>query len=145
MRRQNPLFCKIFKMRFFLLYNPIFLHPIFCIIQYPMLIVPMDRLPLNRLVHECPTSVVIFQFQASVHILMRWSCSILIMHCFVHLHGTFKVHCRRSRHFFRYTFPHSLWGCVTCFTIKVGNSSSNSKQRILQIIHIKRVTLWNLC
>ena len=26
-----------------------------------MLIVPMDRLPLNELVHECPTSVVIFQ------------------------------------------------------------------------------------
>ena len=130
---------------------------------------------------------------------MRWSCGILIMHCFVHLHGAFKVHCRRSWHFFpalpldpdlflhhplliaaapanqwvhlaglpnkngrngpplrgaggvsticaavcnnspttcrlhpfgpRSTFPQSLWGCVTCFTIEVGNSSSNSKTK----------------
>ena len=52
------------------------------------------------------------------------------MHCFVHLHGTFKVRCRRSWHFSsRSTFPQSLWGCVTCFTIEVGNSSSNSKTK----------------
>ena len=61
---------------------------------------------------------------------MRWSCSILIMHFFVHLHGTFKVHCRRSWHFFlARPFLQSLWGCVTCFTIEVGNSSSNSKTK----------------
>ena len=44
-RRQNTLFRKIFKMHF--MYNPIFLYLIFCIIQYPMFIVPLDRLPLN--------------------------------------------------------------------------------------------------
>ena len=61
---------------------------------------------------------------------MRWSCSILIMNCFVHLHGTFKVHCRRSWHFFpALPFPQSRWGCVTCITIEVGNSSNNSKTK----------------
>ena len=29
----------------------------------------------------------------------------------------------------RSTFPQSLWGCVTCFTIEVGNSSSNTKTK----------------
>ena len=57
---------------------------------------------------------------------MRWSCGILIMHCFVYLHGTFKAHCRRSWHFFRARPFHNLY---TCFTIEVGNSSSNIKTK----------------
>ena len=43
---------------------------------------------------------------------MRWSCGILIMHCFVHLHGTFKAHCRRSWHFFPARPFHNLYGGV---------------------------------
>ena len=60
---------------------------------------------------------------------MRWSCGILIMHVLciytellkyiVADHGT-------SSHT---TFPQSLWGCVTCFTIEVENSNRNSKTK----------------
>ena len=62
---------------------------------------------------------------------MRWSCGILIMHCFVHLHGIFKVDCRRSWHFFPALPFHIFFGGVTCFTIEVGNSSSNSKTKYI--------------
>ena len=69
---------------------------------------------------------------------MRWSCGILIMHCFVHLHGTFKAHCRRSWHFFPARPFHNLYGGVLHVSLsKLEIAVAISKQRILQIIHIK--------
>ena len=56
---------------------------------------------------------------SGLNILMRWSCG-TIMHCFVYLHGTFKAHKLLPRS----TFPQSLWGCVTCFTIEVEIASN---------------------
>ena len=71
---------------------------------------------------------------------MRWSCGILIMHCFVHLHGTFKAHCRRSWHFFPARPFHNLYGGVLHVSLsKLEIAVAISKQRILQIIHIKNI------
>ena len=68
---------------------------------------------------------------------MRWSCGILIMHCFVHLHETFKVHCRRSWHFFPALPFHNLFGGVSHVSLsKLEIAVAIAKQRILQIIHI---------
>ena len=70
---------------------------------------------------------------------MRWSCGILIMHCFVHLHGTFKAHCRRSWHFFPARPFHNLYGGVLHVSLsKLEIAVAITKQSILQIIHIKR-------
>ena len=78
--------------------------------------------------------------------LMRWICGILIMHCFVHLHGTFKVHYRRSWHFFPALPFHNLYEGVSHVSLsELEIAVAIAKQRILQIIHIKRVTLWNFC
>ena len=67
------------------------------------------------------------------------------MHCLVHLHGTFKAHCRRSWHFFPARPFHNLYGGVLHVSLsKLEIAVAIAKQRILQIIHIKRVTFLEL-
>ena len=57
-----------------------------------------------------------------------------------------KVHCRRSWHFFPALPFHNLFGGVLHVSLsKLEIVVAIAIQRILQIIHIKRVTLWNFC